>query len=402
MVIILKTVDKIEISSKSHIAKIVVGYIRFFEDKKLDKYKIRIIIEISNDIYKYCKEKDIINNKVEKFKKLINTQSNSDISNYYKDTIHFLQHYTYHKDIVSNYKKIVNRDQSSSLYEFLLKIGDVFEGKIFHSKRDERKLNEPHKKTNDYRLLGKKLLEWNQEETTISYSEIEKIIQPTKLPRNFKKDKLFWWDKETISAQSKAWRDNGYVVNNYDNEKETVTFIRNTYKFEYKDESSKETTVEEEIFNEEVIKVIQGDEDQNEEDLYNGTPKRKKNPIIDSAGSEKYPRDLDIAARALKIAGYVCEVDSGHPSFTRKSNEKNYTESHHLIPISAYKDFQYCLDRVENICSLCSNCHNCIHYGADSERERILRDLYEERKDYLSKAGLSIDFEKLKAYYGIV
>lgn len=400
----LETVDKIEISCKTNIEDIIGGYIRFFENVKLGGNEIKIIRQISNDIYMHCEEKDIINNKIGRFKKLLNNQGDSKILSYYKDAINFLQNYTVHNNILSTYKKSISKDKKVSLYEFLLKIGDVFEGNIRYSERDTRKLDRPHTKLklNNYGALGKKLLESNREELTISYSEIEEIIQPTKLPKNFKKDKLFWWDKESISAQSKAWRDRGYVVANYDNEKETVTFIRNTSVFEYNEELLEDTDINEETLEKEVNNVIQSNEDQNEENLYSGRPKDKKNPIIDGTGSEKYPRDPTVAARALKIAGYVCEVNSEHPSFIRKSDGENYTEPHHLIPISAYKEFQYCLDREENICSLCSNCHNLLHYGIDSGREQILRDLYDERTEILNKVGLSIDFEKLKTYYGIV
>lgn len=134
---------------------------------------------------------------------------------------------------------------------------------------------------------------------------------------------------------------------------------------------------------------------------YNGSPKDKKEPVKDRQGAEKYPRDPQVAAKALAIAGYVCENDKQHITFTRKSNRKNYTEPHHLIPISVYKDFKYSLDIEENICSLCSTCHNCLHYGIDTEREIILKKLYEERKEMLIKVGLEISFEQLKNYYNI-
>ena len=51
-------------------------------------------------------------------------------------------------------------------------------------------------------------------------------------------------------------------------------------------------------------------------------------------------------------------------------------------------DFEYSIDMEENVVSLCSNCHNEIHYGADSER--IIKKLFEERKDALSKAGIKV------------
>ena len=73
-------------------------------------------------------------------------------------------------------------------------------------------------------------------------------------------------------------------------------------------------------------------------------------------------RDVKIAADALKRAGYVCEVDPSDRIFIRK-NGKGYTEPHHLIPISKYKDYNYSLDVMENIVSLCSHCHNLLHMG---------------------------------------
>ncbi|WP_459195806.1 MrcB family domain-containing protein [Wukongibacter baidiensis] len=153
--------------------------------------------------------------------------------------------------------------------------------------------------------------------------------------------------------------------------------------------------------NEKLEEIIQEVEEDNDEDGYSGAPKDKKDLVKDNTGSEKYPRNPAVAAKALKLSGYTCEIDNEHPTFIRKSSGKNYTEPHHLIPISEHQDFSYSLDVEENICSLCSNCHNCIHYGVDSEKEKLLRKLYEERKDLLDRAGLGIDFEKLKIYYGI-
>lgn len=134
---------------------------------------------------------------------------------------------------------------------------------------------------------------------------------------------------------------------------------------------------------------------------YSGIPKEKKEPIKDNGGAERYPRDLQTAVKALNMVGNICENDEYHISFIRKTNGKNYTEPHHLIPISAYKDFQYSLDIEENICSLCSTCYNCLRYGIDIEREVILKKLYEERKEILAKVGLEISFEQLKKYYNI-
>ena len=74
------------------------------------------------------------------------------------------------------------------------------------------------------------------------------------------------------------------------------------------------------------------------------------------------------------------------------------TFPHHLIPLSAYRDFPGIdLDREENIISLCSNCHNILHYGASYEA--MLNDLYNQRKELLQKIGVTISFKQLLSYY---
>ncbi|MDV8110420.1 DUF3578 domain-containing protein [Bacillus sp. BAU-SS-2023] len=134
---------------------------------------------------------------------------------------------------------------------------------------------------------------------------------------------------------------------------------------------------------------------------FKGEKKPKKGSVIDNKGKKAYPRDTKVAANSIKIAEYKCEVDENHASFIRRSNGKNYTESHHLIPLNWQGDFEFSLDVEENICSVCSNCHNCIHYGSDEERVVLLKQLYNERKDHLDKVGLNTSFDDLKKYYKI-
>lgn len=134
---------------------------------------------------------------------------------------------------------------------------------------------------------------------------------------------------------------------------------------------------------------------------FKGLKKEKKVTVLDNEGKEVYLRDSKIASNAIEIADYKCEIDENHKSFTRKTNMKNYTESHHLIPMSFQNDFKYSLDIEENIVSVCSTCHNCLHYGIDEERIMLLQMLYEERKEHLDKVGLGISFEELKKYYKI-
>ena len=62
-----------------------------------------------------------------------------------------------------------------------------------------------------------------------------------------------------------------------------------------------------------------------------------------STGREKPKRDPKVAADALAHAEYKCEFDESDRVFLRK-NGKGYTEPHHLIPISKYRDFKYSVD----------------------------------------------------------
>ena len=142
------------------------------------------------------------------------------------------------------------------------------------------------------------------------------------------------------------------------------------------------------------------DENSGSEKHYSG---KLKNPqaMTTSGGSSKAKpkRDPQIAANALVNANYKCEYDPEDKLFLRKKSGKPYTEPHHLIPISKYKNFAYSVDVEENIVSLCSHCHNLIHYGRDKDKEIVLRKIYNERIDQLKDAGLFLTFEQLMRYY---
>lgn len=129
---------------------------------------------------------------------------------------------------------------------------------------------------------------------------------------------------------------------------------------------------------------------------YQGKKKEKQQPKIQS-GVKIYMRDRKISMNALAHADYLCEIDKKHPTFIRKYIDFNYTEPHHLIPM-AYSDlFDFSLDVEENIISLCSNCHNLLHYGKDYEV--MLKRIYGERIEDLTKVGLYITFEELLEMY---
>lgn len=130
---------------------------------------------------------------------------------------------------------------------------------------------------------------------------------------------------------------------------------------------------------------------------YTGMPQEVRKPIIKD-GVIVYPRDRQTALNALAHAHFVCEIDGDHPTFVRKHSEQTYTEPHHLIPLSYQDQFNVSLDVEENIVSLCSNCHNEIHYGRDADK--LIRQLYEARRDALAMAGIDLAIGDLLLMYG--
>lgn len=129
---------------------------------------------------------------------------------------------------------------------------------------------------------------------------------------------------------------------------------------------------------------------------YDNSPKEA--PIIKERKQYTYPRKQAEAKKALERAKCLCEVDCNHFVFKRRNSQNNYTEPHHLVPLSAYRNFQGIdLDRQQNIVSLCSNCHNLLHYG--EEYKDVLYTLYIQRKPLLEQIGINISFEKLLSYY---
>lgn len=126
--------------------------------------------------------------------------------------------------------------------------------------------------------------------------------------------------------------------------------------------------------------------------------KPQKTSISSATSREKANRDKIVAASALVNAEYKCEYDTSDRTFLRK-NGKPYTEPHHLIPISKYKDFPCSIDITQNVVSLCSHCHNLLHYGRFEDKKVILEKLYNDRKDDLKSMGVDISLEDLEGYY---
>ena len=130
--------------------------------------------------------------------------------------------------------------------------------------------------------------------------------------------------------------------------------------------------------------------------VYDNTPHPPKTAI--STLIKQYPRSKVVSKNALIKASCLCEVNNEHPVFKRKNSDINYTEPHHLVPLSAFANFpDVDLDREQNIVSLCSYCHNLLHYG--SEIDSVLKPLYEQRKELLKLIGIEISYENLRKYY---
>lgn len=129
---------------------------------------------------------------------------------------------------------------------------------------------------------------------------------------------------------------------------------------------------------------------------YIAQPKEKKGSLIIS-NHKVYFRERQTSLNALSMANFKCEIDTSHPTFIRKNTSINYTEPHHLIPMSYSDKFEVSLDVEANIVSLCSNCHNHLHYGRNIEP--LLRKLYDERKDLLLSAGIDVNYEDLLKIY---
>ncbi|WP_239700895.1 MULTISPECIES: HNH endonuclease [unclassified Mammaliicoccus] len=120
--------------------------------------------------------------------------------------------------------------------------------------------------------------------------------------------------------------------------------------------------------------------------------------VSKSTGKTIPKRNIKRAVEALMLADYKCEYNPDDRTFTRK-NGKQYTEPHHLIPISKYREFDRSLDVKENIVSLCSHCHNMLHYGRIEEKKEVLEKILLDRQEQLREYGISINLEQLSVYY---
>lgn len=111
-----------------------------------------------------------------------------------------------------------------------------------------------------------------------------------------------------------------------------------------------------------------------------------------------WKRSMIIKLQAIEAAGYQCEINSAHNTFTAKSTGQQYMEGHHALPMKFQDMFSNSLDVYANIICLCPVCHRLLHYGIEKEKESILNKIYYYRSDRLAASGLKIsktDFVEL-------
>lgn len=111
-----------------------------------------------------------------------------------------------------------------------------------------------------------------------------------------------------------------------------------------------------------------------------------------------WSRSSIIKIQSIESAGYLCEVNPEHQTFTARSTGHPYMEGHHALPMKYQDKFDKSLDVYANIICLCPVCHRLLHYGIEAEKENVLNKIYYDRSDRLAASGIKIsktDFERL-------
>ena len=101
-------------------------------------------------------------------------------------------------------------------------------------------------------------------------------------------------------------------------------------------------------------------------------------------------RSSIIKLQSIESAGYRCEFDDFHVTFTAKSTGHPYMEGHHAVPMKYQDKFEHSLDVYANVVCLCPICHRLLHYGVESEKENVVNKIYHDRVDRLASSGIKI------------
>lgn len=102
--------------------------------------------------------------------------------------------------------------------------------------------------------------------------------------------------------------------------------------------------------------------------------------------------DPKLKATRIELSNYNCEINEEHKTFTNATGEHQYLECHHIIPISAQKDFPNTkLDSMFNLIAVCPICHAKVHYANTKEKGEIFSKMYELRKNEMQKHGFDLN-----------
>lgn len=114
--------------------------------------------------------------------------------------------------------------------------------------------------------------------------------------------------------------------------------------------------------------------------------------------ADTWRRSSIIKMQSIESAGYECEANPTHVTFTAKSTGMPYMEGHHALPMKCQDRFKSSLDIYANIVCLCPTCHRLLHYGIASEKANVIDKIYYDRADRLAASGIKVgknEFENL-------
>ncbi|WP_320127498.1 HNH endonuclease [uncultured Sphaerochaeta sp.] len=118
-------------------------------------------------------------------------------------------------------------------------------------------------------------------------------------------------------------------------------------------------------------------------------------------------RDRIMVRQVFQASEYHCEINTGHKTFLAQASGRQYVEGHHLIPLEVQPEIVSSLDVYANIITLCPTCHRFLHFGMQSDKEKVLSQLFETRQDRLNDSGIKLGkkeflelVEPTKAYAG--
>ncbi len=101
--------------------------------------------------------------------------------------------------------------------------------------------------------------------------------------------------------------------------------------------------------------------------------------------------DAKLKATRMEMADHKCEINPNHKTFTNSSGKYQYLECHHIIPLSAQKDFpDIKLDSMFNIIALCPICHMQVHHATPQEKGDIFKKMYDIRKVEMVEHGFDL------------